>query len=95
LLAAAYPKQKYNIHHVNIYNAYTLEEVAHLVDHSNIVTEILWTRNDEFLLTTGHDGAIIEWKVNDWTCKKFMQSNSKYSSVMFNYQNGSILAAGV
>lgn len=69
--------------------------MAHLPDHSSIVTEMLWTRNDEFLLTTGHDGAIIEWKVSDWSCKKFIQSSSRYSSVMYNYQNNSILAAGV
>jgi WD40 repeat protein len=94
LLAAAYPKQKYNIHHINIYNAYTLEEVAHLTDHNNIITEMVWTRNDEFLLSTGLDGAIIEWRVSDWSCKKFIQTNSRYTTIMYNYQNNTILAAG-
>lgn len=38
LLAAAYSKQKYNIHLINVYNSYTLEEIARLSDHSNIIT---------------------------------------------------------
>jgi hypothetical protein len=55
---------------------------------------MVWTSNDEFLLSTGLDGAIIEWRVADWSCKKFIQTNSRYTTVMYYYQNNTIFAAG-
>lgn len=59
LLAAAYARQKYNIHLINVYNSYTLEEVARLSDHSNIITELYWKPDDRALYSTGADGFVI------------------------------------
>lgn len=65
MLAAAYPRQKHNIHQVNVYNAYTLEELARLSDHSNLITELHWKPDDKFLYSVGTDGTVSEWKFSD------------------------------
>lgn len=63
-LAVAYAKQKYNIHLINIYNSYSLEEIVRLSDHSHIVTELCWKPDDQALFSVGLDGIVTEWKVN-------------------------------
>jgi WD40 repeat protein len=100
MLAAAYPRQKHNIHQINIYNSYTLEEIARLSDHSNVITELTWRFDDKFLYSVGVDGTVSEWKFSEskeskeWVCKKWNQNNSKYSSVVFEKNAKSILTAG-
>ena len=59
LLGVAYSKQKYNIHLINIYNSYTLEEIARLSDHSNVITELFWKPDDRALYSVGTDGFIV------------------------------------
>jgi cilia- and flagella-associated protein 57 len=95
MLAVAYPRQKHNIHMINVYNSYTLEEIARLSDHSNLITELCWRADDKFLYSVGTDGTIAEWKyvvamadkdglgvVKEWPCKKWNQNNSRYCSVI-------------
>jgi WD40 repeat protein len=101
MLAAAYPRQKHNIHQINVYNSYTLEEIARLSDHSNLITELSWKFDDKFLYSVGVDGTVAEWKVSEnrdikeWTCKKWNQNNTKYSSVIFEKNARSFLASGI
>lgn len=100
MLAAGYPRQKHNIHQINVYNSYTLEEVARLSDHSNLITELCWKFDDKYLYSVGVDGTVAEWKVSEirdckeWVCKKWNQNNSKYSSVIFEKNAKSFLAGG-
>lgn len=58
MLAAAYPRQKHNIHQINVYNSYTLEEIARLSDHSNVITDLCWKFDDKFLYSVGIDGTV-------------------------------------
>ena len=62
MLAVAYPRQKHNIHMINIYNSYTLEEIARLSDHSNVITDLCWRWDDKYLYSVGSDGTIAEWR---------------------------------
>ena len=100
-LAAAYSKQKYNIHLINVYNSYNLEEIARLSDHSNIITELCWKPDDKALYSVGTDGFVSEWKVDvkpenkEWACRKWSQNNAKYNSVVYEKTNKSILVSGV
>ena len=89
MLAAAYSKQKYNIHLINVYNSYTLEELARLSDHSSIVTELTWKPDDKALYSIGADGLVVEWKYEtksdskEWQFRKWSQLNARYSSGIF------------
>jgi WD40 repeat protein len=100
-LAAAYSKQKYNIHLINVYNSYKMEEIARLSDHSNIITELCWKPDDKALYSVGVDGFVTEWRVDvrpenkEWGCRKWSQNNAKYTSVVFEKSSKSILVCGV
>lgn len=90
LLAAASPVTKSH-YVINIYEAYSTEFVTTLKGHTNAVTDILWSANDQFIYTCGLDGGIYEWKLDDR--KDYVQLNAKYSSIILTY-NGMILACG-
>lgn len=99
MLAAAYPKQKHNIHMINIYNSYTLDEIVSLSDHSNVIMQINWKFDDKMLVSTGIDGTVAEWKViegknKEWQSKKWNHNNTKYSSITINNNGKYLLVAG-
>ena len=78
---------------INIYEAYTTESVTTFKGHTGLVTDMLWSANDQTLYTCGLDGGIYEWKMDDYSRKDCGQNNAKYTSLMLTY-NGMILATG-
>lgn len=100
MLAAAYSKQKYNIHLINVYNSYTLEELARLSDHSSIVNDLSWKSDDRALYSIGADGFVIEWKYEtksenkEWPCRKWSQNNARYTSGIYERNAKSLLSSG-
>jgi WD40 repeat protein len=100
LLAAAYSKQKHNIHLINIYNSYTLEETARLGYHSQAITELCWKPDDRSLYSVGSDGLVVEWRYEahpenkEWECRKWPQNNARYSSGVYERNSKSFLASG-
>ena len=53
-----------------MYNSYSLEELARLSDHSNIITELFWKPDDRALYSVGADGFVVEWKCDFRTDNK-------------------------
>lgn len=100
MLAAAYSKQKHNVHLINVYNSYTLEEIARLNYHSHVITELCWKSDDRTLYSVGADGLIIEWKYEpkpenkEWQCRKWSQTNAKYTSGIYEKNSKSFVACG-
>jgi len=66
MLAVAYPRPNQSHYYVNLYNAYTLELLTPypLKGPVSTITDLLWTKRDESVVSCGLDGSIFEWKIN-------------------------------
>lgn len=74
MLAACFPfRDESTIDHIRIYNALTLEEVINFKDHLSMVKNIEFKNGDEALLSISEEGAIMEWKISDWSRSKLIQ----------------------
>lgn len=60
-LAAAFPRPKSQHNEINIFHAYTLQQITVLKGHTNTVTEIIWSPFDNFMLSCAIDGGVYEW----------------------------------
>lgn len=65
MLAVAYPRPNQSHYYINVYDAYTLEMMTPypLRGPVNTVTDLLWTKKDESLVSCGLDGSLFEWRI--------------------------------
>ena len=66
MLAVAYPRPNQSHYYINLYNSYTLELLTPypLKGPVSAVTDLLWTKKDESIVSCGLDGSVFEWKIN-------------------------------
>ena len=50
---------------IQVYNAYTCENVGNLRGHSGKVRSVHWSADDTKIVSAGTDGAVYEWKLSD------------------------------
>ena len=67
LLAVCCPKQKNSNYVLFIYNAYTMEQLQQLKANPGTITDVMWSHNDDYVYTCGHDGMVYEWNTIDYT----------------------------
>eukprot|EP01065_Artemidia_motanka_P016450 TRINITY_DN20120_c0_g1_i1.p1 TRINITY_DN20120_c0_g1~~TRINITY_DN20120_c0_g1_i1.p1 ORF type:complete len:1373 (+),score=591.17 TRINITY_DN20120_c0_g1_i1:104-4222(+) len=48
---------------IYIFHTYNFNCVASLTGHQSMVKSLCWTHNDQFILSAGFEGAVIEWRV--------------------------------
>ena len=65
MLAVAYPKQNHTHYWINIYDAYTLDQIGMaLKGPADTIKDLMWADNDEVLISCGSDGTICEWNAH-------------------------------
>ncbi|KAL4511618.1 hypothetical protein ABPG72_012463 [Tetrahymena utriculariae] len=81
---------------INIYNAYTLENITCLKGHTGAVTDLIWTKGDKKLFSCGEDGQIYVYTTDSWEKKdiKLKTPNVKLQSMLFNEPQGTLMVTG-
>lgn len=73
---------------VVIYNFSKFEVVANLQGHSSKVRCIQWSKNDEYLVTSGADGAIYQWDpIKGTRCFDHVLRTTDYTSITISDEN--------
>jgi cilia- and flagella-associated protein 57 len=96
LLAACFPaREEASVTLIKVFNALTLEEVAVLKDHQSPVRSLEFKKYDECLLSAGEEGAIVEWRVADWSrTRAVVRKEMKYSCCIYWHARNSVVAFG-
>lgn len=55
---------------IQVYNAYTCENVGNLRGHGGKVRSVSWSADDAKIVSAGTDGAVYEWKLSDFQREK-------------------------
>ncbi|KAK9834356.1 hypothetical protein WJX84_006234, partial [Apatococcus fuscideae] len=55
---------------VSIYNTWTCENIGNLRGHNGRVRSVIWSPDDQRLVTAGADGAVYEWRLQDFKREK-------------------------
>merc|ERR1719199_660328 len=84
-----------NMSNIVIYSNYTLDKLGVLISHTGMVKSICWSHDDLGLVSAGIDGAVYEWKVQDYSRKEEnVTRNVHYSSVVYNQTGTACVACG-
>jgi len=79
-----------------IYNVYTAERKMDLRGHNGRICSLEWSPDDKFLCSSGTDGAIYLWNIEDGGKRigEFNHKGVSYTSTIFNQEEKIIYSAG-
>jgi len=60
LISVVSNKPKTSSYDIIILNSFTLDSIYQLKAHTALITDMHWSKKDNYLYTCGHDGKIIE-----------------------------------
>jgi WD40 repeat protein len=64
-----------------VFQSYSLEKIATLKGHIQLVSELYFSENDFSLFSCGQDGGVYEWNTISWNRMDYVQFNAKYSGI--------------
>ena len=80
---------------IQIFNAWTCENVGNLRGHNGKVRSLYWSADDSTLISAGGDGAIYEWRLSDFKREKEnVLKGCSYTSVLESPDGKHIIAVG-
>lgn len=80
---------------IQLYNAYTCENLGTLRGHNGKVQSLYWTADDTKIVSGGADGAIYEWRMSDFKREKeHVIKGCSYTSVVETADQQTIISVG-
>jgi len=80
---------------IQIYNTYTCENIGNLRGHNGKVRTVNWSADDTKLVSAGMDGAIYEWKLQNFKREKEnVLKGCSYTCVIATDDGNSVFAVG-
>jgi cilia- and flagella-associated protein 57 len=80
---------------LQIYSTYTCENIGTLRGHSGKISTLFWSKDDTRIISAGKDGAVYEWRMNDFKREKeHVVKGCQYTSVIQTADHFTMLATG-
>ena len=76
-IAVATQKPKSVHYEVLVFDSFTLEFINRCKGHSNMITDMVWSKKDNYFYSCGIDGGLYEWNTLNWSRREFIINNSK------------------